>query len=75
MCVLFIMSLFRILDFEVKKDIKEDTVVRTVGWAVHAMMELMELRIYQEDAALLQTISLHEPGLCVCVCRRTQNIN
>ncbi len=27
----------------------------------------MEFRIYQEDAALLQTISLHEPGLCVYV--------
>ncbi len=30
-------------------------------------MKLKELRIYQEDAALLQTILLHEPGLCVCV--------
>ncbi len=25
-----------------------------------------DLRIYQEDAALLQTISLYKPGLCVC---------
>ena len=25
----------------------------------------MELRIDQEDAALLQTVSLSEPGLCV----------
>ena len=26
---------------------------------------VMELRIDQEDAALLQTVSLSEPGLCV----------
>ncbi len=28
------------------------------------MSALMELRIYQEDAALLETISLYEPAVC-----------
>lgn len=38
---------------------------------------VMELRIYQEDAALLQTTPLYEPGLCVqpSGCVEEQNIN
>ncbi len=28
----------------------------------------MELKIYQEDTALFQTVSLYELELCVCVC-------